>query len=99
MRDYFRKCGFKKAVIGLSGGIDSALTTAIAVRALGPDRVVGITMPSRYSSDGSVLDSQQLAALLGIDCHVFRSDQSMRPTTKNSRGSGRGPVARPRPPV
>ena len=70
VRDYFRKCGFKKAVVGLSGGIDSALTTAIAVRALGPDRVVGITMPSRYSSDGSVLDSQQLAALLGIDCHV-----------------------------
>jgi NAD+ synthetase len=69
IRDYFAKCGFSKAVIGLSGGIDSALTAALAVRALGPAAVTGITMPSRYSSDGSVEDSARLAANLGIDLH------------------------------
>ena len=67
-RDYVRKSGFGKAVIGLSGGIDSALTAAIAVDALGPENVLGVTMPSRYSSQGSVSDSQELAANLGIDC-------------------------------
>lgn len=66
IRDYFRKCGFCEAVIGLSGGIDSALTCALAVQALGPDRVWGITMPSPYSSGGSVSDSRRLAANLGI---------------------------------
>ena len=67
-RDYVRKSGFGKAVIGLSGGIDSALTAAIAVDALGPENVLGVTMPSRYSSAGSVSDSKELAANLGIDC-------------------------------
>ena len=67
-RDYVRKSGFGKAVIGLSGGIDSALTAAIAVDALGRENVVGVTMPSRYSSEGSVNDSRELAANLGIDC-------------------------------
>ena len=70
VRDYFRKCGFRKAVIGLSGGIDSAVTAALAVRALGADAVTGITMPSRWSSDGSVEDSRQLAQALGIAMHV-----------------------------
>jgi len=70
IRDYFAKCGFGKAVIGLSGGIDSALTAALAVRALGADSVTGITMPSRYSSDGSVSDSEALARNLGIDVHT-----------------------------
>ena len=64
--DYFKKCGFKQTVIGLSGGIDSALTCALAVKALGSDNVWGITMPSPYSSGGSVEDSRILAENLGI---------------------------------
>ena len=65
-RDYVRKSGFRRAVVGLSGGIDSALTATVAVDALGADNVVGVTMPSRYSSEGSVGDSQELADNLGI---------------------------------
>jgi len=68
--DYFRKCGFQRAVIGLSGGIDSAVTAALAARALGAEQVTGITMPSRYSSTGSVEDSRKLAEALGIGFHV-----------------------------
>ena len=68
IRDYFAKSGFKRATIGLSGGIDSAVVAAIAVEALGPQCVQGVTMPSRYSSEGSVSDSLQLAANLGIKC-------------------------------
>ena len=67
-RDYLRKCGFRSAVLGLSGGIDSAVTAVIAARALGPENVVGVTMPTRYSSEGSVKDSLQLAQALGIRC-------------------------------
>ncbi len=67
-RDYLRKCGFKSAVIGLSGGIDSAVTAAIATAALGAANVLGVTMPSKYSSEGSVDDSLALAAALGIRC-------------------------------
>jgi NAD+ synthase (glutamine-hydrolysing) len=63
--DYVRKNGFSEVVIGLSGGIDSALTCAIAVDALGPQAVWGVTMPTRYSSDGSIADSRELAANLG----------------------------------
>ena len=66
-RDYVQKSGFKKVVIGLSGGIDSALTAAVAVDALGSDNVLGVGMPSRYSSEGSVSDSKELAGALGID--------------------------------
>ena len=66
LRDYARRCGFRQAVIGSSGGIDSALTMALAVEALGAKNVVGITMPSRYSSSGSVSDSTALCANLGI---------------------------------
>ena len=65
-RDYVRKTGFSKTLVGLSGGIDSALTAAIAVDALGSENVVGVTMPSRYSSEGSVSDSKELADNLGI---------------------------------
>ncbi len=66
VRDYFLKTGFQKAVLGLSGGIDSAVTAAIAVRALGADNVLGIAMPSKYSSDHSVNDAEMLAGNLGI---------------------------------
>ena len=66
LRDYARRCGFSKAVIGSSGGIDSALTLALAVDALGADNVVGITMPSVYSSAGSVDDSVTLCRNLGV---------------------------------
>lgn len=65
-RDYVRKCGFKKVLVGLSGGIDSALVAAIAAEALGPENVIGVGMPSPYSSQGSVDDSRALAANLGI---------------------------------
>ncbi len=64
--DYVRKCGFRDVLLGLSGGIDSALTAAIAVDALGADRVLGVLMPSPFSSPGSVDDSLALAARLGI---------------------------------
>ena len=66
-RDYIRKNGFKKVVIGLSGGIDSSLTAAVAAEAVGPSKVVGVSMPSMYSSEGSVTDAQKLASNLGIE--------------------------------
>ena len=65
-RDYVRKCGFKQVIIGLSGGIDSALTAAIATDALGPDNVIGVGMPGPYSSQGSIDDARDLARNLGI---------------------------------
>jgi NAD+ synthase (glutamine-hydrolysing) len=65
-RDYVRKCGFRKALIALSGGIDSALVVTIASEALGPENVIAIGMPSPYSSPGSIDDSRKLAANLGI---------------------------------
>jgi NAD+ synthase (glutamine-hydrolysing) len=65
-RDYVRKCGFQKAIIALSGGIDSALVAAVAADALGAENVTGVGMPSPYSSSGSIDDSRQLAANLGI---------------------------------
>ena len=69
LRDYARRCGFSKAVVGCSGGIDSALTLALAVEALGANNVAAVTMPSRYSSAGSVDDSKQLCDNLGITLH------------------------------
>ena len=69
--DYCRKCGFQRIVLGLSGGIDSALTCAIAVAALGRENVRGVSMPSRYSSAGSKSDAQKLAENLGIDFHTI----------------------------
>lgn len=65
-RDYLRKCGFKKAIVGLSGGIDSALVAAVAVEALGAENVQGVGMPSEFSSSGSVTDAEALARNLGI---------------------------------
>jgi NAD+ synthase (glutamine-hydrolysing) len=66
LRDYVRKCGFKSVVLGLSGGIDSALVAAIAADALGPENVTGVSMPSQYSSEGSKDDARDLAQNLGI---------------------------------
>ena len=71
LKDYVRKCGFKSVVLGLSGGIDSALTAALAVDALGKDKVVGVAMPSRFSSEHSVNDARELAKNLGIEFHVI----------------------------
>jgi NAD+ synthase (glutamine-hydrolysing) len=69
-RDYLGKNGFRDAVIGLSGGIDSSLVAAVAVDAVGPDHVRGLSMPSRYSSEGSRTDADDLARRLGIDLRV-----------------------------
>ena len=71
LRDYMRKCGFKKAVLGLSGGIDSAVTCCIAVEAMGSENVLGVSMPSEYSSEGSVKDSKKLAENLGIEFKII----------------------------
>lgn len=68
LRDYLAKCGFKSAVLGLSGGIDSAVVAAIAANALGARNVTGVSMPSQFSSRGSVLDALALAKNLGIEC-------------------------------
>jgi len=71
-RDYVRKCGFQRVIVGLSGGIDSALTACIAVDALGPDNVTGVSMPGPYSSRGSSDDARALATNLGIHFEVLR---------------------------
>ena len=77
-RDYARKCGFASVVLGLSGGIDSALTAAIAAEALGADRVLGVLMPSPFSSRGSIDDSLQLAANLGIETLTLPIEPAMQ---------------------
>ncbi len=69
-RDYLRKTGFAKALIALSGGIDSSLVAVVAVDALGADNVVGVSMPSRYSSEGSISDAKELADRLGIRLEI-----------------------------
>jgi NAD+ synthase (glutamine-hydrolysing) len=71
VRDYFLKCGFKTAVLGLSGGIDSAVTAVVAAEALGPENVTAVSMPSPYSSQGSLDDAEVLADNLGIQRHVL----------------------------
>ncbi|HEX4334420.1 MAG TPA: NAD+ synthase [Polyangiaceae bacterium] len=78
VRDYTRKCGFSSAVIGLSGGIDSALTAAIAADALGPERVLGVSMPTRYSSEHSLTDARVLAENLGIGYQVLDIEPMFR---------------------
>ena len=76
LRDYVHKNGFEKVVIGLSGGIDSALSAAIAADALGPESVWGVAMPTRFSSEGSVLDARDLAERLGIRFDVIPIDDT-----------------------
>ncbi len=68
LHDYLAKCSFKSAVLGLSGGIDSAVVAAIGADALGPENVIGVSMPSQFSSRGSVVDALSLAKNLGIEC-------------------------------
>ncbi|MEM6823381.1 MAG: NAD(+) synthase [Verrucomicrobiota bacterium] len=70
-KDYVRKCGFRDVVLGLSGGIDSALTAAIAVEALGAEHVTGLLMPTEFSSQGSIEDAQKLSETLGIETHLI----------------------------
>lgn len=74
LRDYMRKCGFRDCVLGLSGGIDSALACYIAAKAVGPEHVHGLLMPSRYSSRHSVDDAMALAKALGVDAQVIPID-------------------------
>jgi NAD+ synthase (glutamine-hydrolysing) len=93
IRDYFRKCGFSRAIIGLSGGIDSAVTACLAVAALGKENVLGISMPSVYSSAGSVDDSRSLAHNLDIEFQVIPIADifSAYLVTLNQHFSGREP--------
>jgi NAD+ synthetase len=83
VRDYSRKCGFSKVVLGLSGGIDSALVAAIATEALGAENVLGVLMPSPYSSDHSVKDAQALADNLGIKTHLLPIGELMQDYDKS----------------
>ena len=85
-RDYVRKCGFKQVVIGLSGGIDSALTAVIAAEAVGPENVIGVGMPGPFSSQGSIEDARTLATNLGIRFELLSITElcnSYRFTLKN----------------
>ena len=78
VKDYARKCGFKQALLGLSGGIDSAIVAAIAADALGPENVLGILMPSPYSSDHSITDAVSLAENLGIQTQTVPIEPMMK---------------------
>ena len=80
--DYVHKTGFKKALVGLSGGIDSSLTAAIAVDALGAENILGISMPSGYSSEGSKTDAQELAENLGIEYMTIPIEETFRTSLK-----------------
>ena len=77
-RDYVRKCSFSRVLLGLSGGIDSSLTAAIAVEAMGPENVLGVLLPSPYSSPDSMEDAHQLAGHLGIQTMAVRIDEIMQ---------------------
>lgn len=81
-RDYMHKCGFQKAIVGLSGGIDSALTAVIAADAVGPENVIGVGMPGPYSSQGSIEDARSLAANLKIRFELL----SINPAYEAYRG-------------
>ena len=92
-RDYLQKCGFGEVVLGLSGGIDSALTAVIAAEAVGPDKVLGVAMPSRFSSEGSVKDAEALAKRLKIrylNLPIEGSFQAMLASIAPARGGKTG---------
>ncbi|MGO8764715.1 MAG: NAD+ synthase [Limisphaerales bacterium] len=82
IRDYVRKCGFKSVIVGLSGGIDSALTAVLAADALGKENVTGVAMPARYSSEGSLTDAEALAKTLGIRYEVLPIELVFRAVEK-----------------
>jgi NAD+ synthase (glutamine-hydrolysing) len=95
IKDYFRKCGFKKAVIGISGGIDSAVTASLVAKAIGGENILGIGMPSKYSSKGSVGDAQKLVKNLGIDFKIIPIKSihesyldSLKKDIKKAKGGG-----------
>jgi NAD+ synthetase len=85
VRDYARKCGFRSAVLGLSGGIDSAVVACLAVEALGADKVTGVAMPSPFSSSHSVEDALSLAKNLGIKCLTIPIGESFEVFKKQMR--------------
>ncbi|HEY6337808.1 MAG TPA: NAD+ synthase [Candidatus Sulfotelmatobacter sp.] len=85
-RDYIQKCGFQKALVGLSGGIDSALTAAIAADAVGPENVIGVGMPGPYSSQGSIDDARALARNLGIRFELLSINQAYAAYRETLRG-------------
>jgi NAD+ synthase (glutamine-hydrolysing) len=89
-RDYIQKCGFQKAIIGLSGGIDSALTAAIAADAVGPENVIGVGMPGPYSSQGSIDDARTLAGNLGIRFELLSINQAYEAYRETLRDVFRG---------
>jgi len=82
VRDYVHKCGFKSAIVGLSGGIDSALVAVLAADALGADKVLGVSMPARYSSEGSLSDAEALAKNLGIRYEVLPIESAFNSVEK-----------------
>jgi NAD+ synthase (glutamine-hydrolysing) len=89
-RDYIQKCGFQKAIIGLSGGIDSALTAAIAADAVGAENVIGVGMPGPYSSQGSIDDARTLAKNLGIRFELLSINQAYEAYRETLRDVFRG---------
>jgi NAD+ synthase/NAD+ synthase (glutamine-hydrolysing) len=89
-RDYVRKCGFTQVIVGLSGGIDSALTAAIAVDAVGAENVIGVGMPGPYSSEGSIRDAQRLATNLGIRFEILRITDIFEDYKNTLRGVFKG---------
>lgn len=93
IRDYFQKCGIHRAVVALSGGIDSAVTGYLAVAALGSERVTGLAMPSRYSSEHSLTDAQRLAQNLGIPIHTVPIEPAFGALLESLEApfAGRGP--------
>lgn len=90
LKDYVQKCGFKSVLLGLSGGIDSAVVGALAAEALGPENVTGVSMPSVYSSEGSLLDAQALAKNLGIRHHNIPINRIYRSCLDSLKGAFRG---------
>src|ERR1700690_3407253 len=82
IRDYVHKCGFKSVIVGLSGGIDSALVAVLAAEALGADQVLGVSMPARYSSEGSLSDAGALAKNLGIRYEVLPIESAFQSVEK-----------------
>ena len=91
-RDYVRKCGFRKAVIGLSGGIDSALVAKIAADALGPENVLGVSMPGPYSSESSLTDARDAGAESGNSSSIVLpiTDLYFATTAARSKARSRG---------